>query len=683
MQNLIDIFPNHYNDPVKATITCITDDQQEEQISYAELYDQARYILHNFRCAGIGEGAEVIFQFQSDMNFIKVLWACILGKIIPVPITFNTTIAGVDKICGIWSLLNDPFIITDYSDYKKVTEVFVDRSPRWKTASNKIFLLSEYLKPVQMAEVADISSDDIAFLQFSSGSTGNPKGVVNTHGAIINNLSDMAACFKLSGNDRFLGWMPLTHDLGMVFFHMLPFYLNVPQYLMQPMNFMANPAIWIERMAAHGITVSGSPNFGFKYVNENTQIRSLPPTALSSLRILLNGAEPISPAVCERFNNYLRPFGLAEGVIRPVYGLAEATLVVTATCENTAVKAYTIDRNKQNIGDQVEFTDPGHTDAVAFVDVGQSIGTEVRITDEQGVPLKEGRVGIIHVKGPAVTRSYYNLPVESAKIINAEGWLNTGDAGFLYKDNLVITGRMKEMIIVHGQNYYPHDLDRVLEELEWTRSRQVVSAGIYNEELACDEIFFFVVYNGDMEGFIPLVNSTRRLIRARLGLEIGRIVPVKRIPKTTSGKIRRYQLCQEYKQGLYDSELKKLADILVRVPGTGMLRQAETQLEKDIAGICMELLGLERVGLQDNFFDLGYSSLTITAFKVEVEARLGIAIEKAQFYRYPTVRSLTAFIHCLKHPVEDEPANDRKEIYDKARKKLLNHIRQVRIVKPG
>lgn len=682
MQHLIDILESHSHDPSPKTLTCITDDQLEERLTYAELYEQARYLLYNFRQAGIGEGAELIFQLQSDMNFIKVFWACLMGKIIPVPITFNTSLAGIDKIGGIWTFLNNPFIITDYNDYRKVTAVFNDKSARWQTASSKILLLSEFSEKVKVADVSEIKADDIAFLQFSSGSTGNPKGVVNTHGAVLTNLSDMATHFQLSESDRFFGWMPLTHDLGIVFFHLLPFFLNVPQYLMQPMNFMAQPSVWIERLAAHSITVSGSPNFGFKYVVEHTHIQSLHGAGLSSLRILLNGAEPISPVVCERFNNYLKPFGLRKGVIRPAYGLAEATLVVTAIPTATEIKSYIIDRNKQNVGEGVEFVEAGHTDAVSFVDVGTSIGTEIRIADEQGRILGEDHIGIIHVKGPAVTRSYYNQPMESEKIIDNEGWLNTGDAGFVHQNNLVITGRMKEMIIVHGQNYYPHDLDTVLEELEWTKSRRAVSAGIYNEELCCDEIFFFVVYDGEIEGFIPLVNSTRRLLRARLGLEAGRIVPVKRIPKTTSGKIQRYKLCREYKEGMYDGELKKLAIAIARI-SSGVVRPAETELEKEIARICAGLLDLEHVSLQDNFFDLGYTSLTITAFKDHLERMLDIRIEKTTFYRYPTVKSLTGFIHCLQHPEDIEPTEDRKEIYDKARKKLLTHIRQLRNVKAG
>ncbi|TWF42526.1 acyl-CoA synthetase (AMP-forming)/AMP-acid ligase II [Chitinophaga polysaccharea] len=665
MKNLIDMLM-----AAAATdrqLTLIAGKGEEEQLSYRQLYQDARCLLWRLQQAGLQPGNELMLQFQSDIYFIKIFWACVIGGIIPVPVTFGVGETVAMKIANIWKSLSHPYLATDFSDYAARME----QVAAGHLVKERILVLKPTDISGPTAAPVSVPPEQIAFLQFSSGSTGVPKGVMNTHEGILQNLVDMARCFGLRKEDRFMGWMPLTHDMGMLFFHMLPLYLHASHYLIPPILFLTYPALWVESMARHRVTVSGSPNFGYRYVAETELPAGLSPDALQSVRILLNSAEPISIEVCQRFQATLAPAGLPPHVIRPAYGLAEATLGVAAQASQGPIQVHRLLRDQLNIGDTVVYATDNDAQSVSFVDLGAcATTTAVSIMNTEGAVLPDNTVGLIKIKGVAVTGGYYNLPESRHQIAQEDGWLNTGDLGFMQEGRLTITGRHKEMIIIQGQNFYPNDLDMVAAELEWTKDRAAVACGIHNNVLHTDEVFFFVAYEGKMQPFIALMNSLRRHISTRTGVKVSRVIPVKQIPKTTSGKVQRFKLREDYLAGLYQESLTRLAEALSDLEPAGEGVPA-TAIEQTLAKVCAKALQLEgTLNIKDNFFDLGCTSLTIKTIRGMLEMDCNIVLDETVFYRYPNVKALGRYIREGQAGAADDKKMDRKAILEEARQRM-------------
>ena len=670
MKTLLDVFDRiAQNAAVNHSIAFVEEGAGEDRLTYKELYREAKCILHNLQRAGITPGSEVVLQFQSNKDFIKAFWACVLGKIIPVPVTYGTSDNIAGKITSIWQTLRRPWLLTDAPGYHDGIAGPEAARPGdvWDDIRGKTWYFQQLAGGSVAAVPLPVSPEDIAFLQFSSGSTGQPKGVINTHAGIMHNLSASFGRLNLSRDDVFLGWMPLTHDMGIVFFHLFPLYLNASQCLMPPMLFLTNPALWVKSLAQYGVTVSGSPNFGYKYLLDNLLPDELGLLDLSRVKMMINGAEPIAADVCRQFTALLGKHGLRKNVIRPGYGLAEATLGVAMYLSEVEIEEHWVNRKKLNVGDPVEFVGRDHPCATAFVDLGTCPATDVRVADHQGKGLPDDTVGLICLKSPAITGGYYNDPVATAAILSADGWLNTGDLGFMHGAHLTITGRFKEMIIVNGQNYYPADLDAVAAQLEWVKFQQVVSGGIRNEVLHTDEIFFFVLHTGDMQRFIPLANSLKRQIKSKLGVEVSRVVPVRHIPKTTSGKIQRYKLREAYLAGEYNAVLGELTAAL-RGHQPNKLNLPKNEVEQKIAGLCREVLQLDHISVLENFFDLGGTSLTMMEIKSRMETHFSIVFDEIAIYRYPNVRALSDYVY--NEQADEQPADTRTEALEQGKNRM-------------
>ena len=257
----------------------------------------------------------------------------------------------------------------------------------------------------------------------------------------------------------------------------------------------------------------------------------------------------------------MQDFGLKENVIFPVYGLAEASLAVTFTDWKKQVRSKRIKREFLGIDDTVQFTEENEKGA-EFVNVGSSIlDCEVRITGSNGDPLGDSTIGKIEIRGLNVTKGYYNDPEVSRRLINEEGWLDTGDLGFINNGELFVTGRLKDVLFVNGQNFYSHDLERNIEELDGLELGKVVVTGYHDSSLQRDAIAVFVLFKGQLTAFTEVISDIRKTLSKCIGLLPDYILPVRKIPKTTSGKVQRYALCQSLINGEFKAELEQLQKI--------------------------------------------------------------------------------------------------------------------------
>lgn len=645
MKTIADILKKTASQPTDKGIHFIRGEEQVESISYRQLYSDSLVLLAGLNQKGITPGSEVVIQAHSDLNFVKIFWACILGRIIPVPVTFGMNESIINKVSKVMETLNHPFIVTDVPGYaEKIERSFNKRFFEGNEVS-RIIDLTDLDSAMPPAVPLEAEENDIAFLQFSSGSTDNPKGVTNTHKAILQNVLDLSADdYDPNIDDSTLGWMPLTHDMGIISFHIMPMYHNVNQYLIPPMLFMAKPHLWMDAVARYKITVTGSPNFGFAYYLKNCRGYSYPVGSFSQLRILISGAEQINHAVCEDFLKELEPFGMGQSIFRPTYGLAEATLYVTGKRTPGPIPVCWLNRNRLNTGDPVEMVDEQDEQAVCFVALGRPQSTAIEIRDTDNKPLPERHVGCIHIKGPCITRGYYNNPAATQAVIGADGWLNTGDLGFLTDGQLVVTGRVKELIIHRGQNYYPNDIDNAVYANPWIKDRQVATCGIYNSRLKQDDVVVFITHSGPVKEFVPLIQSVRKIVYTKTGVEVSRVVPVEHLPKTTSGKVQRFRLREDFLQGAFDAVTKEIASVLLSYK-PNQLTIPRNEIEKKIVAIIARHLNVEAVNVRDNFFDIGASSMIVQAIKADLEEEFSMTIDDIALYKYPNVRAFSGYVN--------------------------------------
>jgi acyl carrier protein len=271
--------------------------------------------------------------------------------------------------------------------------------------------------------------------------------------------------------------------------------------------------------------------------------------------------------------------------------------------------------------------------------VGQAIpDTEIRIAAEDGSAQPDGVVGHLLIRGPNVTQGYYELPEVNARTITPDGWLDTGDLGLYRNGQLYITGRAKEIIFVNGQNYYPHDLEGIAQRAQGLELGKVVATGCRPKGAETDELTIFVLHRGAMADFLPVANEVARLVNEHAGLEVAHVVPVKRIPKTTSGKIQRVALEQAFLAGEFDAEMAELA----RLRGTQHAggTAAHAGVESQLKAIVDAALPGREIGLEDNLFEIGASSLTLIQIHEEIDKLYPGKVDLTELFDFPTIAQL-------------------------------------------
>ena len=262
----------------------------------------------------------------------------------------------------------------------------------------------------------------------------------------------------------------------------------------------------------------------------------------------------------------------------------------------------------------------------------------MRIAGDDDQPLAEDRIGHVHMTGDNVTRGYYENPEANAAAFTADGWLRTGDLGLMHAGELYISGRAKEIIFVNGQNYYPHDLEGIAQRAPGLELGKVVAAGVQPRGSQTEQLLVFVLHRGGMQEFLPVATQVARLINEQAGLEVAAVVPVKRIPKTTSGKIQRHLLEQNYVDGEFDAELEELATL--RAAQRGPQSASRTQIEDKLKTICDAALEGKRVDINDNLFEVGASSLKLIEIHEQIDREYPGQVDLTELFDFPTIAEL-------------------------------------------
>ncbi|MGA3158863.1 MAG: non-ribosomal peptide synthetase [Steroidobacteraceae bacterium] len=634
----------HANRGAARSITYLEGENESRAVAYGELYERALGILYHLQQLGARPGDRLILLLGANEPFIDVFWAAVLGGIIPVPLAPGISDEHRHKLLRIARQLGTPFLYTEQRLLERLGAfaATVGAGAEFEALRARTFLVDDLDDVSRAGREHEVREGDTAFIQFSSGSTSTPKGVVLSHANLIANIRGATEVAHFGPEDVSLSWMPLTHDMGLIGFHLVMFANRVHTHLMPTDLFVRRPLLWLQFASRVRASILCSPNFGYRHYLKVLGERAIADLDLSSVRLIFNGAEPISVELCEEFLTRMTAARLKRESMYTVYGLAEASLAVSFPALGRRYRTTAFNRHQLGVGQAIEIVGPTERNALLLASVGKPIPyCEVRIGDEQDGALPEHRVGHIQIRGANVTAGYLDAPETNAESFTADGWLRTGDLGVFHDGELYVTGRHKEILFVNGQNYYPHDLESLTHDIEGLDLGKVVVAGVRPEHSDSDQIIVFVWYRGDMSEFLPLARQVARRIGEHAGIEITAVVPVKRIPKTTSGKIQRHLLEHEYLAGAFAAELAELAALAAAQP---LAAEGHGAIEATLQGFCENALEGRRVGRLDNLFDAGISSLRFMAIHEQIEQRWPGLLDITDLFDHPTVAELAHFI---------------------------------------
>jgi acyl-CoA synthetase (AMP-forming)/AMP-acid ligase II/acyl carrier protein len=623
-------------------IRFIDGENDESVITFAELWDRAHALLGALQSRGMQHGDELIIFSKSNESFVVAFWAAVLGGMVPVPVAVGISDEHKLKLFRILSQLHRPTLFTEMDLLQRLHDFAKDEQlPAISALLDQHAVLMSDVEPGAHGEVCDAEPDDIGFIQYSSGSTSDPKGVVLTHRNLCVNIRAIVEGFGWNEDDQSLSWMPLTHDMGLIGFHLSVLAAGMNHAVMDTSLFVRRPLLWMSKASELRATQLCSPNFGYKHFLKLFQRKGLPDIDLSCVKRIINGAEPISWDLCEAFLAALESHGLRRNTMLPVYGLAEATVGVSFSPIGPEYERVVMDRHSLQIGESYRPVDPEDPDAVSFVKVGQAIrDVTIRIADDGDQLVADGQIGHIQLSGRSVTSRIYGDERATADLFTADGWLRTGDCGVIVDGDLVITGRQKDIIIINGQNYYPHDLEEIVAQLDGLDLNKVVVAGATPKGGQTEELIVFILFRQDADAFRPLVDDVRKIVGEHAGLEVDTVIPVARIPKTTSGKVQRAKLLEAYLDGEFDTILAELAP---------RAEAGDEQVEDDafvaeLLAICREVAKDRQIGPDDNLFEVGVSSLTLTELVLAVDEKYPGKLDISDLFDYPTLRDIAAFL---------------------------------------
>jgi 1-acyl-sn-glycerol-3-phosphate acyltransferase len=442
-------------------------------LSYGALADAASTVASGLLAAGLDMGDRVAIMLPTGQDYFVVFAGIWLAGLVPVPIYPPAHLSQLEEH------LQRQARLLDNAGARALVTV-----PEAMVAARLLRPLVPSLRIVQTpAELTlagthslplpAIAPGDTALIQYTSGSTGDPKGVVLTHAQLLANIRAMGEAAELATSDTLVSWLPLYHDMGLIGMWHAPMYFGIPLIVMSPLTFLARPAIWLETISHYGATLSAGPNFAFQNCVDRISDAELRQLDLSSWRIAFNGSESVSPTTLARFAERFGPRGFRPEAMCPAYGLAEVGVGVAFTPLGTGPRLDIVARTSLQHEGRAVLVQAGDPNGLELVGCGVPLpGYEIRVVGPRGDELPDRREGAVECRGPSATAGYFANETANEKLWN-RGWLSTGDLGYVAEGQLFLTGRDKDLIIRGGHNLHPEELERALEELPGVRRRGV------------------------------------------------------------------------------------------------------------------------------------------------------------------------------------------------------------------
>ena len=607
-------------------------------VSYRQFYETAVFTGRALRRAGIEKGSELILSLDDTLTFLSVFWGCVSQGIRVVP--YRVSAENIDALANIEAICDSPRLITDNTELIPLLKSAVEIPVTLYKQLNLSPLTAEdewaFSLPV-------LCEQDIVYIQFSSGSTSDVKGVGLTNKNLYYFLEAFQQVFHLQPNEGFISWMPLYHNMGLIGGNFLPIYAQTNQCLIPTDVFIKDPVLWGQCCHDYGPRISIITNYAMHLFVKT--IQSLSPGSihwdLSRLHSVISGGEPVSQELLAMFLDSMAAYGIPSDVISPAYGMAESTLAVSLLPVGAPYQALAIDMDYMGIGDAIRQVDDAHPKRSVITGVGNPIPyMNVRVADLDNRTLPEDHIGLLYIKGNSVINRYYRKDVPEAFV---DGWFNTGDICFVHEGQLYITGRYKNLIIYNGKNYYTNDIEEFIQKRFPSVREQVYIIGYRQTQADLnDTIVCFLKERETLQETSALSQNICDGIHQSLGILIDRVAPVVTFPKTVSGKIKRYALLEQYRAGDFN-------DAIARLEAVGKIEGgAEEDISIDDIDLFLEEAVREQVGddvdTEDSFIRMGLTSDDISRLFIRIDERYKGLLTISDLFAYSRISELSAYI---------------------------------------
>ena len=561
------------------------EDDEAQPITYRSLRENARQVATGLQNVGLEPGQTAAIMLPTSVEYFHCFLGILMAGGIPVPIYPPMRLSQMEdhvrRHAKILANARTAILIT-FNQVKPVAMLLRSQLDTLK----RVVTVDEIRASKPLAEITKLNQDDIAFLQYTSGSTGNPKGVVLTHANILSNIRSMDIALATGPNDVFVSWLPLYHDMGLIGAWMGSLYVGFTLVLLSPLAFLARPVRWLRAIHRHRGTISGGPNFAFELCLGRVDDEDIEGLDLSAWRIAFNGAEPVSADTLRRFHQRFASCGLRAGSIAPCYGLAEATLGLGFAPPGRGLLTDRVQREILATRGLAAPADETDSNALEVVACGQPMaGYQVRIVDTGGRELPERHQGRLQFKGPSTTSGYYRNPEATRALFDGD-WLESGDLAYIAGGDIYITSREKDLIIRAGRNIYPYELEEAVGDLPVVRKGCVAMFGSADPRTRTEKLVV-----------VAETRETDQSIRAGLQQQISELsveiigmppddvvlAPPRTVLKTSSGKIRRSATRDLYETGTLIRGSSNIAFQFARLLGAAVRPQLRRLLRSSNA----------------------------------------------------------------------------------------------------
>ncbi|WP_217602949.1 non-ribosomal peptide synthetase [Chitinophaga sp. GbtcB8] len=622
--------------------------KEEHTITYAQLVNDAEHIA--FRLArDFRKGDRALLIFPPGIGFITSFYAVVMAGMIAVPVNPPRPNSSSDRLTAIVDRCQGAIVLTLSSWVSKVQQLL----PGSVTV---IAVDDPDVAESGIVTLPEISATDTVMIQFTSGSTATPKGVVLTHENILQNQLLIQQAFGQHDNSIIVSWLPFYHDMGLMGSIIHTLYVGASAVMFPPVDFLMKPILWLELMSRYKGTVSGAPNFAFQLCVDRISNDELKGIDLSGWESAYCGAEPINADTLSAFARKFAAAGFNEKALQPCYGMAETTLLIAASPKNAG---YSV-RKKEFRSLIYEGGTTSVPVTAAVVNCGRPTGFDLRIIDADKHEAAEGVVGEIWVRGASVSKGYWNDDNAAGgdfnKFINGNGpYLNTGDLGFIEGGDLYITGRLKELIIINGRNYYPTDIERSAAAVHKTLSSDRMAAFSVLQDRQEKLVLVCEVSNTFKPDLQTIISDIRRELSASYEINAYDILLVRKnsLPRTTSGKIQRIKCRDLYMRSLFEP----LSPVAVE-----MVDGTFTPLELTIRNTVEQVTGRVPENSHADLFSLGLDSLQLARLTISLSKALKKEIPLDLIFSHPDIHSFANAISAIPFSIQ-EPVPSGQSVY--------------------
>lgn len=566
-------------------ITLYGEDEQPENITYRMLQEQAQALAAGLLDHGLEPGAKVAIMLPTGREFFAAFYGALYAGCVPVPLYPPARPTQIEehmrRSAGIIANAQAAILIT-VEQAKPLGHLLRAQCETLRAVTTAAELLLAGVTAAQLP-APQLAPQDIAFLQYTSGSTGNPKGVVLTHANLLANLQAMERAAGVTAADIFVSWLPLYHDMGLIGACMGSLYVGFRLVLMSPLAFLARPSRWLWTIHQQRATVSAAPNFAYELCANKLNERDLEGLDLSCWRLAYNGAEPVSPDTLEHFAERFARYGFRRTALTPVYGLAECSLGLTFPPHERGPLVDRVERGALTNSDIARPAPADDRAALRFVSCGLPLaGHDIRIADAAGRELPERTQGRVQFRGPSATSGYFSNPGETARLFDGQ-WLNSGDLGYLAGGELYLTGREKDIIIRAGHNIYPQELEEAVGQLRGIRRGGVAVFPATATDSGTERLVVLAeTREHDAAERSRLLGEINNLAIDLIGMPVDDIVlaPPHTVLKTSSGKLRRAACRELYERGEIASTPRAPSRQMLRLARSGLMALARRLMRR-------------------------------------------------------------------------------------------------------